>query len=1015
MAGRSLTCREERDIIKKLVLNIKTYRRLMLQLLLVFSAFALMVIISSYFASGIVEKHIANYGDEVITASAETIKTYLQGHEITLNDMVFVIEGLKAQGDGAAAMQVELVLWSDWLYANDARFKSVLFLYGIVDGMFINSSNWNHPEDYDPVNRVWYIGALKNNGAIFYSDPYLDAYSGEFVMTMSRQVFDPDGGTFGVIALDVFVSSIANYINNLQLMNSGYAALLDSNRRIIIHPVANVLGMKFEDVEGGSGYDEIAGILKRGEDISAYNYSSFHGANDVAFFKKLFNGWYIELSLSSKVYYKDVADMRTILSVTGSILALLVCAVLTVMFIAKLRSEEANKTKSSFLAKMSHEIRTPMNAVIGMTELLMHEPLSERQTGYVSDINTSAHSLLEIINDILDLSKIESGKFALEPVNYNFHVLIDNICSMFRYVAGNKGIEFRFESAGDVPEILYGDEVRLRQILTNICGNAVKFTEEGYVRLKLSVSGDTLMFEVKDTGMGIPKEEMSKLFNAFVQVRTERNRSVPGTGLGLAISKSFAEMMGGKIAIDSEYGQGTVVTVMIPKVTGNQSEIRDTDMEARELPLYAPAADVLLVDDNSFNLKVAYELLKLYGIEAHTVGSGRSAVELVKKTDYDIVFMDHMMPEMDGIEATGEIRKLGGKYKKLPIIALTANAVEGAREMFLINGFNGYISKPIDIQELSAVLRDWLPQEKIALRVLEEPVGAGAGQAGAEKAGAGQRAYCEQAAAAPPGSQSQAQTQTAGVTAQTAEVTMQTAEVTAQAPEVTAPDGSQSQAQTPGTAAPQASTEDGSLNERMSIIYNIEDINPEVGLSYFAGMESMYLDNLRVFSNMIAQESDKMASALEAGDMKSFAITVHAMKSSLATIGALELSATALKLEMASKSKDDDYCADRFPGFNEKLLSLQKALAALYPDDKPVPDREPGDPALLLDQVRTALSAIDDYDNDAGIEAIHSLLLWDFGSERNVLLQSAMDALQTYDYDSAGEVLTRITSLIPPL
>ena len=914
--------------MKKLTFYIKTYRRLLLQVLLVFSAFALMVIISNYFASAIVEKHISNYGDEVISASAETIKTYLQGHEITLNDMVFVVEGLKAQNNGPAAMQAELTQWSDWLYESDDRFKSVLFLYGYVDDTFISSSNWVYPDDYVPDERIWYIGALENNGAIFYSDPYLDAYTGEFVMTISRQVFGPDGRSFGVIALDVFVSSIGDYITHLQLMNSGYAVLLDSNRRIIIHPVADVLGMQFEDIAGGSGYGEIAERLKSGEDISAYNYAAFHGGNDVAFFKRLFNGWYIELSLSSKVYYNDVDKMRASLSITAAVLAVVVCCVLAVMHIARLRSDEANKTKSSFLAKMSHEIRTPMNAVIGMTELLLHEPLSERQAGYVNDINTSAHSLLSIINDILDLSKIESGKLALEPVNYNFHILVDNISSMFRYVANSKGIEFLYECAGEIPEVLFGDEVRLRQVLTNICGNAVKFTEEGYVRLKISASDDTLVFEIQDTGTGIPKEDIPKLFNAFVQVRTEKNRSIVGTGLGLAISKSFAEMMGGKISMESEYGKGTTVTVTIPKVAGSESEVHETFTEIEELTLYAPEASVLLVDDNSFNLKVALELLRLYGIDAQTAESGKRAIQLVIDNDFDLVFMDHMMPEMDGIEATGTIRKLGGKYKTLPIIALTANAVNGAREMFLINGFNGYISKPIDMQELSAVLREWLPDDKITQR--------------------------QEAGEAP-------------------------------------------------------------LSDRMSIVKGIADINTEIGLSYFAGMEVLYIDNLCMFCSLILRESDKMYLDLEAGDLESFAISVHAMKSSLATIGAMELSEMALKLEMASKSKDDDYCVEHFPGFNIKLLSLKKALSALTPDDIPTSDKEPGDTVYLMEQVQIALNAIEDYDNDAGMEAVHNLLPWDFGNEKNELLQSAFSAFQTYDYDLAGDTLSRITSLIPPL
>jgi len=381
-------------------------------------------------------------------------------------------------------------------------------------------------------------------------------------------------------------------------------------------------------------------------------------------------------------------------------------------------AQKANYYKSIFLSNVSHEIRTPMNAIIGMGELLARERLNERQAGYANDIVVSAKSLLNIINDVLDFSKIESGKLELNPIDYDLNALIDNIESMFLYIANSRGLEFKLEYGGNLPDYLYGDDIRLRQVLINICGNAVKFTEKGYVQLKITASNDSLIFEIKDTGIGLRKEDMTKLFNAFEQVDKSKNRSVVGTGLGLSLSKSFVEMMGGKITVESEYGHGTNFTVVIPYIKGNPENIKKlvNDNKAA-FTLSAPDARILVTDDNEFNLKVASGLLGLMDIEAATANSGFKAIELVKQNDYDIVFMDHMMPEMDGVETVRKIRKLGGKYEELTIIALTAYAIGSVSEMFIENGFSDFISKPIDVNKLYEIVERHLPPEKIRTEV----------------------------------------------------------------------------------------------------------------------------------------------------------------------------------------------------------------------------------------------------------------------------------------------------------
>jgi len=371
-------------------------------------------------------------------------------------------------------------------------------------------------------------------------------------------------------------------------------------------------------------------------------------------------------------------------------------------------AQAANDVKSQFLAHMSHEIRTPMNAVLGMSELLLQENLSRRQLRYVGDIKTSAMALLEIINDILDVSKIEAGKFNLVPAHYDFNEMVENLKSIVHFLIKDKNIIFKLDLQENIPTCLYGDDVRLRQVLLNILSNAIKFTEKGYVQLSVSCTDDMLKMTVSDTGMGIPAEKIQTLFDAFEQVDTHKNRNTTGTGLGLTITKSIVEMMDGKITLESVYGQGTSISVEIPKVLGDEALIAHTD--TKETVLYAPDAKILVVDDNQINLNVASGLLQLYHISVDRAESGKQAIEMLQRKEYDMVLMDYMMPEMTGTEAVKVIRELG---ITVPIIALTASAVIGAKEMMLEAGMDDYLAKPIIKLELLQMLKKWLPIDKL--------------------------------------------------------------------------------------------------------------------------------------------------------------------------------------------------------------------------------------------------------------------------------------------------------------
>ncbi|MDR3301975.1 MAG: response regulator [Spirochaetaceae bacterium] len=371
------------------------------------------------------------------------------------------------------------------------------------------------------------------------------------------------------------------------------------------------------------------------------------------------------------------------------------------------RAEAAAKAKSEFLARMSHEIRTPMNAIIGMSELIRMDNMDEIQRDYFDDIRRMSKSLLTLINDILDFSKIEAGKLDIAPVHYNMYMLFDQVCSMNRFLATGKSLNLHSFRDPSVPELLFGDEGRIRQIFTNILSNAIKYTREGYVRFTMTTEErDGKRFIVataEDTGVGIKEEDLPKLFGTFQQLDSGTNRGVTGTGLGLAITRNLLELMGGSIEVRSVYGKGSCFTARIPLVPGDPAKIEavcSRSVTVRE------NACALVVDDISTNLKVASRFVAKYGVEVDTALSGEEAVAKAAQKGYDIIFMDHMMPGMDGVEATAKIRALPG-CGTTPIIALTANAVTGMREFFLGNGFDDYLAKPIELAKLNMIMERW--------------------------------------------------------------------------------------------------------------------------------------------------------------------------------------------------------------------------------------------------------------------------------------------------------------------
>lgn len=383
--------------------------------------------------------------------------------------------------------------------------------------------------------------------------------------------------------------------------------------------------------------------------------------------------------------------------------------------VAKNEAEKANHAKSEFLSSMSHELRTPLNAIVCFSELLeSKEGLDSESKDFARDIVSASHNLLDLVNGVLDISKIEAGKMELINKEYNSFELFNSLSTMVIPRIGDKPIDFKTVIASDIPPVLKGDTGKLKQIILNLLTNAVKYTDKGFIKYRVECINDyknnqtKLIITVTDTGRGIKKEDIDRLFKKFERLEEDRNTSIEGTGLGLAITESLAELMGGKITVISDYGKGsTFKFVVVEEIVNKESNLVVNEQTTLNYETFE-GKKVLVVDDSKLNLKVAENVLKNFKVSTETVTSGLECLSCVKSKKYDIIFMDIMMPNMSGVEV---LKKLREEKVNIPVIALTADAIEGQEEKYISEGFDGYLSKPIDKTKLKVILNKYLKGE----------------------------------------------------------------------------------------------------------------------------------------------------------------------------------------------------------------------------------------------------------------------------------------------------------------
>lgn len=632
---------------------------------------------------------------------------------------------------------------------------------------------------------------------------------------------------------------------------------------------------------------------------------------------------------------------------------------LKVVEIKRKEAKSAGKAKTDFLANMSHEIRTPMNAICGMSDLLLQTKLTDEQLDYVSTIKLSSDNLLSIINDILDFSKIEAGKMELVPQSYNLLSPLYSLQNTIDVRIGERPLDFKISIKRDMPTQLYGDEVRVQQVILNLLTNAVKYSNQGHIELIVDyekLENDEIMLKatVKDQGIGIKKEDMPKLFEAFSQVDMERNHRIEGTGIGLTITERLVRSMGGSITLESEYGVGTTFYVSMRQKVEDFNSVIDTEStddfvvishsnilkgfvsgKKKIAKFIAPDAKVLVVDDNEANLKVAKGLMGQYKLSVRTCTSGKAALDILE-TDksFDILFIDHMMPEMDGVELTKILRSSNDDYLKyVPIIALTANAIKGVSEMFLANGFTEYLSKPIDTERLGEVLNKWIPENKKKEAMEEEESVADKNQAVDEN-------------------------------------------------------------------------EENLLN----MLRQIENVDYDKAMTLCGKSEDILLSVIEVYVKSYSQIKERIDSTYAKEDLKNYAIEVHGVKSSSRSIGNDVLGEMAYRLEIEAKDGNIAYVKENHSEFvmkYEQFVGKLKEIVDKLKTEEKI-EKVKFSKEEMLSMINECISLYDEFETTKAEEVLKKLQCAECDENIMNLINDAIDSAELFDFDEVTKILTNI-------
>ncbi len=778
----------------------------------------------------------------------------------------------------------------EWLNDITVQYEDISVSYMTnpkAEHIVIMNNGWEPEEGWNMEERQWYIGSMESEkeDGFYITTPYFDSQVGAYCVTISKRVYDKNGNYLGIFGIDFFLDKLTEILAS-SYTDEGYAFIADSDGNIINHPDGEYQMTEERAVsleEAGyldAAYADETVLLK---DYDG-NYKAVYAVTDET------TGFSIFCIKNWKVIYGSLVGYDIVfliifgvgITVTVMLLRMIDRRQKRAVSVLQKSADDARyagEAKSKFLAQMSHEIRTPINAILGMNEMILRETDNEDVLEYSDNIQNAGRTLLTLINSILDFSKIEDGKMEIVPVQYDTASMVNDLVNMVRERAEKKDLLLKLEIDSNLPKSLYGDDVRIRQVITNILTNAVKYTQEGSVTLRINSAGRTaeyiiLHVEVEDTGMGIRDEDRETLFESFARLDMEKNRAIEGTGLGISIVQKLLLMMDSSLQLDSVYGEGSNFYFDIRQQIVDDTPIGDYEKtlaasgeKTSEVEyVYAPDAKVLVVDDNNMNLKVAKGLLKRSAMQVETAISGREAIEKTAAGEYDILFIDHMMPQMDGVETLHEMQNKGLLDGSMPVIMMTANAISGAREEYLKEGFTDYISKPIEVRAMEKILKEYLPVEKVSLKSsksekTKEPSG-------------------------------EAKTRETLGDVKTREV--QEAVDVPKTPEA---------ANVSKTSESKEDISDGLPEEKED---GKKHIDMEVGLGYCMEDPDFYKEMLKTYVEEKDEKMRALEKYLEEGDIRNYTVQIHAVKSTSKTIGAMEFADHAYELEKAGKEERID-------------------------------------------------------------------------------------------------------------